>query len=85
LAELRGGARIPDTALDAVDEAAERADQLARENRELHFGRDRATGRLIVQVRDLITGDVLATISPAHALAVLSSARVRAPRFPGRT
>jgi hypothetical protein len=61
----------PTAALDAVGVAAERAEQLAAEQRELHFERDAATGRVIVQVRDLRTGDVIRTIPAAKALDVL--------------
>ena len=52
--------------------AADRADELAVENRELHFERDEVTGRVIVQVRDLASGEVIRTIPPSHALDVLA-------------
>lgn len=54
-----------------VAEAHERAQQLAENNRELHFAKDPDSGRIIVQVRDL-DGKVLRTIPPSHALAVMS-------------
>ena len=63
---------VPPTVLDEVGAAADRADQLAAEQRELHFERDRTTGRVVVQVRDLRTGDVIRTIPPSKALDVLS-------------
>ena len=62
----------PAEALDAVGAAADRVDRLAAEQRELHFERDPATGRVVVQVRDLRTGDVIRTIPPSKALDVLS-------------
>jgi uncharacterized FlaG/YvyC family protein len=62
----------PRTVLDEVGAAAERAAELAAEQRELHFERDPATGRIVVQVRDLGTGDVIRTIPPSEALDVLS-------------
>jgi uncharacterized FlaG/YvyC family protein len=62
----------PPLVLDEVGAAAERAEQLAAEQRELHFERDSATGRIIVQVRDLSTGEVIRTIPPSKAMDVLS-------------
>jgi FlaG protein len=61
----------PPPVLDAVGVAADRAEQLAAEQRELHFEPDAATGRVIVQVRDLRTGEVLRTIPASKALDVL--------------
>jgi hypothetical protein len=58
----------PEPVLDAVAAAAERAQELAAEQRELHFERDSATGRVIVQVRDLRTGEVIRTVPPSKAL-----------------
>jgi hypothetical protein len=55
----------------AVDRAAARVDELADQNRELHFTHDEATNRLVVQVRDL-DGNVTNTISPTKALDVMS-------------
>ena len=52
---------------------AERAAELPPQNRELHFGKDEATGRVIVQVRDL-DGEVLRTIPPSSALDVMAGA-----------
>jgi FlaG protein len=62
----------PAQVLDAVGVAADRVDALAAANRELHFERDPDTGRVIVQVRDLASGEVLRTIPPSRALDVLS-------------
>lgn len=62
----------PAEVLDAVGAAADRADQLAAANRELHFEKDPTSGRVIVQVRDLSTGEVVRTIPPSHALDVMS-------------
>ena len=63
----------PPEALDAVAEARVRAAELAASNRELHFRKDAETGRVIVQVRDL-AGNVIRTIPPSEALAVMSGA-----------
>jgi FlaG protein len=63
----------PREVLDAVEVAAGRVDQLAMENRELHFEMDKETGRVIVEVRDL-EGNVLRTIPPSKALDVMSGA-----------
>jgi hypothetical protein len=66
----------PAQVLDAVGVAADQADRLAAQNRELHFDRDPDTGRLIVEVRDLATGEVVRTIPPAHALDFLSGGKL---------
>ena len=63
----------PPEVLDAVAAARDRAAELAASNRELHFRKDEETGRVIVQVRDL-AGNVIRTIPPSHALAVMSGA-----------
>ena len=54
-----------------VQFAAQRAAQLAADDRELHFTKDEETGRVIVQVRDL-EGNVIRTIPAQHALDVLA-------------
>jgi flagellar protein FlaG len=56
-----------------VEAAGRRAAELAAQRRELHFQKDPASGRLIVEVRDL-DGHVLRTIPPSHALEVMSGA-----------
>jgi flagellar protein FlaG len=61
----------PPEVLDEVAAARDRAAELAANNRELHFSTDEATGRVIVQVRDL-QGNVIRTIPPSHALQVIS-------------
>jgi uncharacterized FlaG/YvyC family protein len=55
----------------AVQAAAGRAEQLRREQRELHFELDEDAGRVVVQVRDL-DGRVIRTIAPSEALDVMS-------------
>ena len=55
----------------AVQVAAGRAEQLRREQRELHFELDEDAGRVVVQVRDL-DGRVIRTIAPSEALDVMS-------------
>jgi FlaG protein len=54
-----------------MDRAAQRADELKAEGRELHFAYDKSAGRVQIQVRDL-DGNVLRTIPPSKALAVAS-------------
>jgi hypothetical protein len=61
----------PDDALREVARAAARAEELWREQRELHFAIDEDSRRVIVQVRDL-DDCVIRTISPSDALDVLS-------------
>ena len=61
----------PPDARREVDRAAARAEELWREQRELHFEMDEESGRVIVQVRDL-EGRVIRTIPPSEALDVLS-------------
>jgi FlaG protein len=61
----------PPEVLDEVAAARDRAAELAANNRELHFRKDEATGRVIVQVRDL-QGNVIRTIPPSEALSVMS-------------
>jgi uncharacterized FlaG/YvyC family protein len=64
----------PPDARAQVDLAAQIADEMAANNRELHFSKDEDTGRLIIQVRDL-TGKVIRTIPPSHALDIMSGAQ----------
>jgi uncharacterized FlaG/YvyC family protein len=54
-----------------VRAAAERAEQLRREQRELHFELEEDSGRVVVQVRDL-DGGVIRTIAPSEALDIVS-------------
>jgi hypothetical protein len=65
----------PPEVVNAVAEARARAAELAAANRELHFSTDEDTGRVIVQVRDL-EGNVIRTIPPSEALAVMAGAPV---------
>jgi FlaG protein len=64
-------AQPPPDALREVDRAAARADELWKEERELHFEVDEDGGRVIVQIRDL-EDRVIRTIPPSEALDVLS-------------
>jgi FlaG protein len=68
--ELSLAASPPPTVLDEIGAAADRAQELAGLNRELHFRKDEDTGRVIVEVRDL-EGNVIRTIPPSEALDVL--------------
>jgi flagellar protein FlaG len=58
-----------------VDKAAERVHELHKQNRELHFTRDEASNRVVIEVRDL-DGNVLKTIPPAKALDIMSGAEL---------
>lgn len=61
----------PPEAVAMIERAAQRADELWRDQRELHFEMDDDSGRVIVQVKDL-DGRVIRTIPPSEALDVLS-------------
>ena len=65
----------PPEVLERVQEAAERALQMAADDRELHFRKDEESGRVIVEVRDL-DGHVIRTIPPSEALSVVSGGSV---------
>jgi uncharacterized FlaG/YvyC family protein len=62
-------------AREMVDRAAERVQELSKQNRELHFSRDESSNRVVIEVRDL-EGNVLKTIPPAKALDVMSGAEL---------
>ena len=71
-AEIGGIPAVPpEDVLRDVDVAAARADELWRDKRELHFAMDEASGRVVVQVRDL-DGRVIRTIPPSEALDIMS-------------
>ena len=61
----------PPEVLAEVDAAWERAEQLAADNRELHFKTDESSGRVIIEVRSL-DGEIVRTIPPSNALDVMS-------------
>jgi uncharacterized FlaG/YvyC family protein len=63
----------PPEVLDEIAAAADRAWQLWNENRELHFSKDSASGRVLVEVRDR-AGNTIRAIPPGHALSVLAGA-----------
>jgi hypothetical protein len=65
----------PDEVRNAVGAAAARAAELRAENRELHFRKDKTSGRVIVEVRDL-AGHVIRTIPPSTALDIMAGAGV---------
>jgi hypothetical protein len=71
-------ANPPESVRDAIGVAADRADTLREARRELHFHADEASGRVIVQVRDLGTGEVIRTIPPSGALDFLSGGQLHA-------
>jgi uncharacterized FlaG/YvyC family protein len=62
-------------AREMVDQAAERVQELQKQNRELHFTRDEKSNRVVIEVRDL-DGNVIKTIPPAKALDILSGAEL---------
>jgi uncharacterized FlaG/YvyC family protein len=64
----------PSEVLDQVAAAADRVRELAAARRELHFERDKESGRVVVQVRDIASGEVIRTIPPSEALNVMSGA-----------
>lgn len=61
----------PPEALAEVDIAAEVVGELAELKRELHFAKDKNSGRIIVEVRDF-DGNVLRTIPPGEAMDILA-------------
>jgi hypothetical protein len=61
----------PPEILDEIGVAANRVDELAALDRELHFRKDKESGRVIIEVRDF-EGNVLRTIPPTEALDVLA-------------
>jgi len=72
-AELSFPAFPPEEVRDAIGAAADRADELAAADRELHFSVDDDSGRVVIQVRDL-DGHVIRTIPPSEALEVMAGA-----------
>jgi flagellar protein FlaG len=56
---------------DQVRNAAQVAARMALDNRELHFEKDPASNRVIVEVRDL-RGELIRTIPPSSALEALN-------------
>jgi FlaG protein len=74
-AELSVAASPPPEVREAIGAAAARAAELRAANRELHFHKDEASGRVVVQVRDL-AGNVIRTIPPSKALDVMAGAAI---------
>lgn len=62
----------PPEVLEQVTAAARCVEEMARNNRELHFRPDEHSNRIIIEVRDM-TGNVLKTIPPSKALDVLTA------------
>ena len=58
----------PASVLEEMSAAAEAAEKLRQQGRELHF-EPTGTGRVVIQVRDL-EGNVIRTIPPHEAIAV---------------
>jgi hypothetical protein len=69
--ELSLPAFPPAEILDEIGAAADRVDEMAAADRELHFRKDKESGRVIIEVRDF-EGIVLRTIPPSEALNVLA-------------
>jgi len=61
----------PACVLAEVDAAFARMQRLRAAGREVHFARDAARGRLVIELRTL-AGDVLDTLSPSAALELLT-------------
>jgi hypothetical protein len=61
----------PACVLAEVDAAYAHAERLHAAGRELHFGHDPMTGRLVIQIRTL-SGHVLETLQPSAALDFIS-------------
>jgi hypothetical protein len=57
----------PPCVLAEVDAAFERAEKLRAAGREMHFGIDTVTHRLVIEIRTL-RGEVLETLAPSAAL-----------------
>ena len=70
--ELSVPAEPPPDVLDQVSAAARCAEQLARNNRELHFRAAEDSSRITIEVRDM-SGNVIKTIPPSKALDVLAA------------
>jgi flagellar protein FlaG len=58
-----------------VARASARYDELQSQHREMHFATDKASGRLVIEVRDL-DGNVIRTIPPSKALDVISGEKL---------
>lgn len=65
--------RPPAQVLEEMEAASRRYDELRSQHRELHFTRDEAANRVVVEVRDP-EGNVLRTIPPSKALDVIAGA-----------
>ena len=65
--------RPPAQVLEEMEAASRRYDELRSQHRELHFKRDEAANRVVVEVRDP-DGNVLRTIPPSKALDVIAGA-----------
>jgi flagellar protein FlaG len=65
--------RPPAEVLAEMEAASRRYDELRSQQRELHFTRDEAANRVVVEVRDL-EGNVVRTIPPSKALDVIAGA-----------
>jgi hypothetical protein len=74
--ELSIPAAPPSDVLEQVTAAARCAEELARNNRELHFRADEHSCRIIIEVRDM-SGNVLRTIPPSKALELIAAAAGR--------
>ena len=65
----------PPEVRDAVAEARDRAAEVAGADQQPHFLQGDENGHMVIQVRDL-AGNVVRTIPPSEALAVMSGAPV---------
>jgi uncharacterized FlaG/YvyC family protein len=65
----------PESLKAEMDRASQRVDELKADGRQLHFSRDKDSGRVVVEVQDL-SGNVLRTIPPSKALAIASGEKL---------
>jgi hypothetical protein len=61
----------PSEVLEEIGVAADRANELWNENRELHFSKDSVSGHLVIEMRDR-AGNTIRTMRPSEALDVLA-------------
>jgi flagellar protein FlaG len=62
----------PPDVLEQVSAAARCVEEMARNNRELHFHADEHSSRIIIEVRDM-AGNVIKTIPPSKALDLMTA------------
>lgn len=66
----------PDEVLDAIGVAANAYEELEASGRQLHFGIDESSGKVVVELHDT-DGNVLSQVSPGTALEVAAGASIQ--------